>query len=167
MLKNSNVEIVYQIERYIPDIKTLSIKVEIATGSIIDGNFVSDCRGLIKHIISNIKDRNVQKSESLIVDSNGQVTLSEIPLPNNDIEVGGISQPHTTGQIVICSGYSENDIVEVAYYYTQLGRDWFNEATSFVADDHAEYAGLNDYAYNSKRLWSILLEMGLVNGAIV
>ena len=167
MLKNSNVEVAYQIERYTPDTKTNTINIEIAVGSLVNDNFVSDGRGLIYHTISNIPEKAVQKVESLIVNIDGQVTLSLMPLDNNNLEVNGISQTHTTGQVVDCVGYPENATVSVSYYYTESGRDWFNEAVVFVADDHPEYAGLNDYEYNSKRLWSILLEMGLVTGIIV
>jgi hypothetical protein len=167
MLKKSNVEIVYQIERYTPDIKTKTVNVEIATGTILDGIFVSDNRGLTFLSISNIPDKTIQKSESLIVDVNGQVTLSETPIDNNDIEVGGVAQEPITGQLVTCSGYVENDIVAVSYYHIVAGRNWFNEAANFVKEDNPEYAGLDDYQYNAKRLWSILIEMGLISGAIV
>ena len=172
MLKNSNVEVAYSIERYIPDAVKKTINVELATGSLIDGGFVSDCRGLIEHTIKNIPDKTVQKVESLTVDASGQVTLSLFPIDNNPIEIKsagqeGVAQDHLTGKIVDCANNVENDSVTVSYYYIQLGRDWFNEAASFVADDNPEYAGLNDYQYNSKRIWTILIEMGLVNGTVV
>ena len=167
MLKNSNVEVVYSILRYTPDVGALSIKVEIATGSIVDGKFVSDGRELIKHSITNIADKSTQKIEPLTVNASGQVTLSLIPIDNNPIEVNGIAQAYPTGQIVECSGYSENDIVEISYYHTVAGRNWFDEAASFVKEDHPEYAGLTDYQYNAKRLWSILIEMGLVSGVTI
>jgi hypothetical protein len=47
------------------------------------------------------------------------------------------------------------------------GRAWFDEAAAFISDNNEEYAGLNDYEYNSKRLWTLLLERGLVNGAVI
>ena len=167
MLKNSNVEVVYSIERYTPDAKHKSITIEIATGNILNDIFVSDERVLIKHRIVNTPDKSIQKTETLIVDINRQVTLSLMPLANNNLEVNEVNQPHTTGQVVDCVGYSENDNVSVSYYYTEIGRDWFTEATVFVSDDHPEYAGLTDYEYNSKRLWSILLEMGLITGEVI
>ena len=80
MLKNSNVEVAYQIERYTPDTKTNTINIEIAVGSLVNDNFVSDGRGLIYHTISNIPEKAVQKVESLIVNIDGQVTLSLMPL---------------------------------------------------------------------------------------
>ena len=165
MLTNSNV-LVYSIIRYTPDTETSSIKVEIATGSIADGKFVSDGRGLIKHSIPNITDKTIQKMESLTVNASGQVSLTLSPIDNNPIEVNGVAQEHDTGQLVSCTGYSENDVVELTYYYIETGRAWFDEAASFIKEDHPEYAGLNDYQYNSKRLWSILTEMGLVSGEI-
>ncbi len=167
MLKNTGVELIHSIERYTPDAKNKFISVEIATGSIIDEVFVSDGRGLIKHRIANEPDQTLQKTDQLIIDAVGQVTLSRVPIDNNQIEVNGAAQDHVSGQLVDCNGFIEGDEVAVSYYYFHQGRQWFDENAAFVADDHAEYAGLNDYEYNSKRLWSILLEMDLVNGAIV
>lgn len=167
MLKNSNVEVVYQIERYTPDIKTNTIKVEIAIGSLIDNNFVSDNRGLIYHTISNVPEKTIQKVESLTVNFLGQVILSEMPIDNNPIEVGGSTQDHTSGQTVICDEYSENDQVTIKYYYNEPGRDWFAEAAAFRQVDHPECIGMSDYEYNSHRLWSVLVEMGLISGTIV
>ena len=167
MLKNSNVEVVYSIERYTPDAKNLFVDVEIATGSIVDSTFVSDNRGLIKHRITNIPDKTIQHSESLIVDSNGQVTLSFIPVDNNDIEVNEVPLPHGIGQLVDISGHSENDEVNITYYHIVVGRNWFNDIVAFKQADHPEYIGMNDYEYNSTRLWSILVEMGLMVGEVV
>ena len=90
-----------------------------------------------------------------------------MPIDNNQIEIDGIPQEHTTNQLVTCVDKTENDIVTVSYYYTESGRDWFNEAAMFVADSDTVYDGLNDYQYNSKRLWLILLEMGLISGEII
>ena len=167
MLKKSNIEVVYQIERYTPDIKTKTIKIEIVTGSLVDGIFVSDGRGLLYHNISNIPDMTIQKIESLTVDVSGHVTLSTMPIDNNPIEVEGIIQDHTSGQTVICDGYSENDTITVKYYYNELGRDWFNEAAAFRQEDHSECIGMNDYEYNSYRIWSMLIDMGLMSGEII
>ena len=167
MLQNSNVEVTYQIKRYTPDIDAKTISLEIAVGSIIDGAFVSDGRGLIRHVIRNISNQDIEKTETLTVDIDGQVTLSLIPIDNNQIKIDDVPQDHTIGQLVSCAGKVENDTVTVAYYYTKLGRDWFNEAAMFVADSNPEYDGLNDYQYNSKRLWSILVEMGLVSGVVI
>lgn len=167
MLRNSNVEVVYSIERYTPDAKNLFVDVEIATGRILDGNFISDNRGLIKHRIANAPDKTIQHSDPLIVDSNGQVTLTFIPVDNNNIEVNGVTQAHSTGQLVDISGYSENDEVTLTYYHTVVGRNWFNEVVAFKQADHPEYIGMNDYEYNSARLWSILVDMGLMAGEVV
>lgn len=168
MLQNSNVEITYQIKRYTPDIDAKTIDVEIAVGDLIDGVFVSDGRGLIKHTIRNIKDKSVQKiDKDLVVDASGEVTLSLVPIDNNPIEINGVPQDYTIGQTVVCDGYIENNLVTISYYYMVVGRDWFNEAAMFVADSDATYDGLNDYQYNSKRLWSILVGMGLVSGNII
>ena len=167
MLQNSNVEVTYQIKRYTPDIDAKTISLEIAVGSIADGDFVSDSRGLIKHVIRNISNQDIEKTETLTVDINGQVTLSLIPIDDNQIKVNDTPQDHTTGQLVSCAGKVENDVVTVMYYYTKLGRAWFNEAVEFVADSDSTYDGLNDYEYNSKRLWSILVEMRLITGVVI
>ena len=167
MLKNTNVEIAHKIIRYIPDTEKCVIDIKIATGSIIEGAFISDGRGLVKHRIANIPDKAVRQVDTLTVDAAGQATLSVMPIDNNPIEVNGVSQDHTTGQLVTCEGAVEGNTVTVAYYYNVPGRDWFNEQAIFVKEDHAEYEGLNDYQYNSKRLWSVLVEMGLVTGDII
>ena len=167
MLKNTGVEVIHSIEHFTVDAKNKTISVEIATGIINDGAFVSDGRGLVKYRISNELDQNRQKTDILIVDAAGQVTLSLLPLNDNPLEINGILQEHISGQQVICNGHAEGDEITARYYYLQLGRNWFNETAEFRQVDHPEYIGMNDYEYNSKRLWSILLEMGLVSGVIV
>ena len=166
MLKNST-EITHKIIRYTPDTEAMTINVEIATGSIVDNKFVSDGRDLIKHRISNVLNKAIRKTESLTVDASGKITLSLMPIDGNPIEIDGTPQDHISGESVDCAGYSEGDIVAVAYYYTVTGRDWFNEVAAFRQVDHPEYIGMTDYEYNSARLWAILLEMGLVSGEIV
>ena len=166
MLKN-NTEIIHKIIRYTPDTEALCINVEIAAGSIVDNNFVSDGRGLIKHRIVNMPDRDMQQADTLTVDAAGQITLSRMPIDNNPIEIEGTAQNHTSGQVVTCAGYSEGDLVTVKYYYNEPGRNWFDEQALFVKEDHAKYAGMNDHDYNSNRIWYVLLEMGLMSGSIV
>ena len=166
MLKN-NTEITHKIIRYTPDTEAMAINVEIATGSIIDNKFVTDGRDLIERRIANEPERAVRKTESLTVDASGKITLSIMPMDGNPIEIDGAAQDHISGQSIDCANYSENDIVEVAYYHIITGRDWFNEVAAFRQVDHPEYIGMNDYEYNSARLWAILLEMGLVGGVIV
>ena len=167
MLKNSGVDIVYKIVRYTPDTAKMSIDVEIETGSNVDGAFVSDGRGLVKHRIENIPDRAVQQTDDRVVDAAGQITLSRMPIDNNPLEVESVVQDHVSGQVVTCSGYSENDPVTVKYYYNKPGHDWFKRAAEYRQVDHPECIGMNDYEYNSYRIWSILVEMGLMAGAIV
>lgn len=167
MLKNTNVEVVYSIERYTPDAKNKFIDVEIATGRIINEAFISDGRGLITHRIANIPERTVRQTDTLLVDAAGQVTLSRMPIDNNLIEIDTVTQDHTGGQSVACMGYSENDPVVVKYYYNIAGRDWFKEAANFRQVNHPECIGMNDHEYNSYRLWSILVEMGLVSGEMI
>lgn len=55
MLKRT-VEVYYHIERYMTDAAIKAIDLEIATGSLVDGEFVSDGRSLIKLCIANIQD---------------------------------------------------------------------------------------------------------------
>ncbi len=117
MLKNT-VDLIYNIERFTVDAKSKAIDVEISTGILVDGEFISDGRSLIKHSITNV--------------------------------------PATAEQQVGDTIYPEI-----------LRRDWFNEASLFVADSKSEYNGMTDYQYNKIRLWSILLEMGLVSGDII
>lgn len=167
MLKNAGVEIVYKIVRFTPDTEKMQIDVEIATGSKIGGAFISDGRGLVKHCIGNIPDRSVRQSDTLAVDAAGQVTLSRMPLDNNPIELDGVVQDHASGQTVACNGYLEDDSVIVKYYYMEPGRKWFDEVAAFRQVDHPECIGMNDYEYNSHRIWSVLVEMGLVSGEIV
>ena len=128
---------------------------------------LSDGRGLVKHCIANIPDRAIRQVDTLTVDAAGQVTLAITPIDNNPIDISGTTQDHAAGQIVNCIDNIEGDSVSVAYYYNEPGRDWFNEAAAFRQVDHPEYIGMNDYEYNSARLWSILLGMGLVTGEVV
>ena len=167
MLKNAGIDIVYKIVRYMPDTEKMRIDVEIATGSKVNDVFVSDGRGLVKHCIKNILDRATQQSDTLVVDAAGQVELSRMPIDNNPIDINGTVQDHTSGQSVICDGYSENDTITIKYYCNEPGRDWFNEAAAYRQVDHPECIGMNDYEYNSHRIWSILVEMGLMSGEIV
>lgn len=166
MLKN-NIEITHKIIRYTPDIEAMAINVEIATGNIVDGKFVTDRRELIKHRIVNEPERAVRKTESLTVDVNGKIEISLMSIDGNPIEIDGTTQDHVSGQSIDCAGYHEGDMVSVAYYYIVTGRDWFNEAAAYRQVDHPECIGMNDYEYNSHRIWSILMEMGLVSGDIV
>ena len=167
MLKNINVEVVYKIIRYTPDTEIMQISVEIAAGREVDGIFVPDGRSSIKHHIRNTPDKMIQQTDICIVDAAGQVELSRMPIDNNPIDIDGAVQDHASGRAVACSEYSENDSVTVKYYYNEPGRDWFNEAAAFRQVDHPEYIGMNDYEYNSARLWAILLEMGLVKGVSI
>ena len=167
MLKNVNVEVVHSIERYAVDVKNKFIDIEIATGAIVEGKFISDKRSLIKHNIKNIPDKQLQQIDTLTVDANGQVTLSLMPIDSNPIELDGVAQDHITGQLVACAEYSEGDVVTVKYYHNKQGRNWFNEAAEYRQVDHPECIGMNDYEYNSHRVWSVLTEMGLVTGDII
>lgn len=166
MIKNIT-ELVYSIERYTVDAKNKFISVEIATGTIVDETFIADRRGLINHRIADMSDKTTQQTDILTVDAVGQVMLSRTPIDNNPIELNGVPQDHISGQLITCSEYAGGDEVTVAYYYNEQGRAWFSEATAFVAGDHPEYTGMNDYEYNSARLWAMLLEMGLVSGVII
>ena len=167
MLKNTNVEIIHSIERYIVDAKHKRIDVEIATGSVIDGLFKSDGRDLITYNITNIPDSQKEQIDTLIVNAQGHVLLSKMPIDNNDIIINGTSTVHVGGQEIACDSYVEGDTVTISYYYDQVGHNWFDEAAMFIRDEHSEYIGLTDYQYNSKRIWSILVEMGLIDGVIV
>lgn len=167
MLKNAGVDINYKVIRYTPDTEKKIIEVEIASGNNVNGVFVSDERGLIKHYIKNIPERAIQQIDTLIIDAAGQVTLSCMPLNNNQIEIDGVTQDHVAGPVVTCTGYSENDSVTVKYYYNEPGRNWFNEAAAFRQVDHPECIGMDDYEYNSHRIWSILVAMGLMSGEVV
>jgi len=162
-----NAEITHKIIRYTPDTEKNTINVEVATGAEIDGVFTSDGRDLIKHTIKNIPDRQLRQVDILTVDAFGQVTLPRMPVDNNPIEIDGAAQDHITGQVIACVNNSEGDSITTTYYYAVAGRDWFNEAAAFRQVDHPECTGMNDYEYNSRRIWSILLEMGLVSGDIV
>lgn len=111
-------EITSRIIRYSVDARAKEISVDIATGSLINGEFISDGRALIKHSITNIPDQ-------LGTEVAGEV-IPAIP-----------------------------------------GRAWFDEAAAFKQIDSPEHVGMNDYQYNSSRLWAILLEMGKVEGEVV
>ncbi len=167
MLKNTNVEVVHSIERYAVDVENKFIDIEIATGAIVDGEFISDKRSLIKHSIKNIQNKQLQQVDTLTVNATGQVMLSLMPIDNNPIEIGGVAQDHIAGQLVVCAEYSEGDAVTVKYYHNKPGRNWFNEVVEYRQVDHPECIGMNDYEYNSYRVWSILTEMGLVTGDII
>lgn len=117
MLKKTG-DMIYSIIRYSVDARAKEIAVEISTGGLVDGSFLSDGRSLIKHSITNRPDQ-----------------------PEH--QLGGETIPAVTG------------------------RAWFDEAASFISDENPGYAGLSDYEYNSKRLWSILLEMGKISGEVI
>ena len=167
MLKSSQIEIINSIEEYAVNAKHKYINVQIATGKIVDDEFVSDGRGLINHRIANIEDCNEYQTDVLIVDVTGQVTLSHIPIDNKQILINDVLVDHAIGQTILCDGYIEGDEVTISYYYLQQGRNWFKEAGAFKQANHPEFVGLDDYHYNGARLWSILLEMGLVTGTMV
>lgn len=168
MLKSEPTEITSSIEEFTVSARHKYISIQIATGSIVDGAFISDGRGVVNHRIANMPDRAVQQVDvELIVDADGQVMLSRMPIDNNAVLINDAAVDHAGGQLVTCEGHAKGDVVTVSYYYTQPGGNWFDEAAAFVKEDHADYAGLNDYKYNAKRLWSILLEMGLVTGIMV
>ena len=93
--------------------------------------------------------------------------LGLMPIDSNPIEIEGAAQDHTSGQVVTCNGYAENDSVVVKYYHTEPGHDWFNETAAFRQVDHPECIGMNDYEYNSYRIWSTLIAMGCVTGEII
>lgn len=166
MLKN-NIEIIYKIIKFTPDTEKRRIDVEIATGKDVDGNFVSDGRDYLKFAIVNMPDKSIYNLEALTVNAAGQVLLSFMPIDDNQIQIDGIAQDHDNGQFAICANNSENDNVEVGYYHTVSGRNWFDEQAVFVKEDNLKYAGMNDYEYNSNRIWDVLLEMGLMSGNIV
>lgn len=168
MLTNTTPSDKRKISKVIIDIENLYIELEIKEGYIDDNSlFVADGRSAVKVRIINIEDKSKYYTEDLTVDVNGQVTLTETPITNNQVTVDGVAQDHTSSKLVTCADKSENDIVTVSYYYTVTGRNWFYEAIAFISDEHAEYAGLSDYAYISKRLWTTLLNMGIVEGNIV
>lgn len=166
MLENTE-KIRYSIERFTPDVVAETINIEIVSGSMIEGKFVSDGRALIKRSIRNIQSQDRMQVDTLIVDAAGQVLLTRVPVDNNQIDINGQIIDHETGQTVNCDGYSEGDQVFIKYYYSKPGRNWFDEQALFVKEDHAKYKDMNDSDYNSNRIWDVLLEMGLVSGVVV
>ena len=47
------------------------------------------------------------------------------------------------------------------------GRNWFDEQAAYIQSDHAEHLGKNDYNYLKDRLWSTVIDMGLIIGEII
>lgn len=167
MLTNQNPSDKRKISKVTLDPDNEYIELSIKEG-YIDSNskFIWDNKSPEIIRIQNIPDTNINQIDSdLIVDVNKQVTLTKTPLENNQILIDDVSQDHVSGVLVDCSDNVENDVVTVSYYYSQAGKDWFNEAAIFVRDP--SFDGLTDYEYISKRLWTIVLEMGLVQGTLV
>lgn len=166
MIKKTK-EVVSSIEDYKVSTKYSDILINVATGRLLNGKFKYDGRATVEYRIADLPQRDITTEEVLTVDTLGEVILSREPKENGELFVDEIGQAHTTGQSVLCSGYSDGDLVTIKYRYVAPACDYFTQAGGYVKEDHAINQGLDDRAYNSLRLWTILLEMGLVDGEVV
>lgn len=118
MLKKT-VDVYYHIERHMVDSRIKAIDLEVSTGILTDGEYVSDGRSLIKLSIVNIPDQA-------------------------EIDMGdGIVIPAVAG------------------------RNWFDEQAVYVQSENPEHLGKSDYTYLKDRLWTTVVEMGLLSGEII